>query len=1456
MPTRKNPNPVMFAVLKGNRVLYTGTEPADLPSLREIAAKVKGFVFGEPVKPKSYAVRALEERLDRERVADVRRNPANSGDWAAMAVDENGNDYVEATYPTEKEAWAHITRREQESDRSTARGGPKLYLGGYATECSDVRANGVYDPGVLKAVFLAGGPGSGKSYQVQQIFGVPGDMGITTASACGLKLVINDPYFERILHSQGISPKSIAGMTSAEVEQITGWHPLPDGTKTPFRQSLDIRDKFLAQYLDGRLGLIMDGTGANLQKIAGQKAKLEALGYDCAMIFVNTTLAVAHERNMQRERSLQRDVVDSMWHEVQNNMGAFQDLFGANLFLVDASAYGPTSPGIVKRINAFLRTPIQNYIGRQWLAAELAAKDRTGSPRQNPPQYDYGSPELLALETKAHAAWNDATQADYDAHAWLSAQPGGWTDGRNPTGIALYARAKQLRLAAHNAERAWRAADRGWSDNPKVQSNPTECAITATRPEMVKVHTHGKRAHYRTADVEPFWQSERTATAVQFAKKIGWPASSVRQIIVSNFGWMRCVLTAHGDQWLTRDGAKTLADGPVQSNPPKLTPRAEIGPVQLWTDAAGQLWRSGKAAPKKPNGQPEKASIVCGPRPDNHEAVLADFARQFEPRQAPSKELDTSDPAAVQRFVEATGAVQAPQSAIERWLPNLAYNLTISPDSSDPTKSNHVKMMGWLRIADSLRTLSVQAGGFGPNNVRTEYPKLVAEMFDEFDVNEPWLSRVKEFQDHLERGVYTAKCCGEQRWRTPPNSEPTVFLPAVEVPEPAPVVREMSPYWQKMHQWAAQLHELTKQEQQQRADYHKKFRTYPAQQLPAQLEKDKLARLVSDTHPQAWQAVCDLAQKIVDSPQVAPPEPAYVAPAAVEVPKPRSKELDEIFAQGRVDISGLEGYTYFTELEQHIRERAPNLTDEQVFDRIDNIADQMDAQWRHFGKNMAARQLHGAVDSARKKAGIKVPTGWGKIHAARRREAAFREEERQAKNAADYAKGQAEHARLAAVAAQLDFPPEMIENDNGLLVVRYGNNGHYVYTSPDNRNHWSIVTGSGDRGQDYIVFVKSENKWVGGRKTQGLISPEFWAVVSKYRYSSGSMETITAADTEEIDGGFETALEALEATDLDSVPPDHRAEAEAAERHDAAERAAVYVQKRDAQREKDRKESAVREQAAQESAALMGETRLRQYDGKRMTFELGAFVAGMRGYECAQSENGAKIIVKSPKGTEVGRIEWRGPDKGWRAGCGAKATYQPGAREAVIDVGQCLLDRQANVRRNPSWGGEVSANPWPQDHIGGTAGRVVGIPKGEFVRVHFNLNEGGYTVETRETGDWRRKSVVDSILLQHAYFTVQPAGRQKTIQESRRNVHAWIFGVPKSGEFHGDAATLQAQGWRQATYIPAENVPAAFVDRANKTPLPDGVDVLLQSQLNTSGRKIGHFAPEKLPIMWWRLVGP
>ena len=154
---------------------------------------------------------------------------------------------------------------------------------------------GVYDPNILKAFFLAGGPGSGKSYVVRR-----------TTGGLGMKIVNSDDAFEKLLKDAGLSLK------------------MPPEEEAP-RDVARARAKKLTKarqknYVEGRLGLIIDGTGKDYEKIAYQARELQQLGYDTHMIFVNTSLDTALERNSKRARSVPESLVVKSWNDVQQNI--------------------------------------------------------------------------------------------------------------------------------------------------------------------------------------------------------------------------------------------------------------------------------------------------------------------------------------------------------------------------------------------------------------------------------------------------------------------------------------------------------------------------------------------------------------------------------------------------------------------------------------------------------------------------------------------------------------------------------------------------------------------------------------------------------------------------------------------------------------------------------------------------------------------------------------------------------------------------------------------------------------------------------------------------------------------------------------------------------------------------------------------------------------------------------
>ena len=70
-------------------------------------------------------------------------------------------------------------------------------------------SEGVDDPGILKCVFMAGGPGSGKSFTAMEIFGIDKKLK-SSFSATGLKNVNSDSAFEAGLKKTWNRPKGFS----------------------------------------------------------------------------------------------------------------------------------------------------------------------------------------------------------------------------------------------------------------------------------------------------------------------------------------------------------------------------------------------------------------------------------------------------------------------------------------------------------------------------------------------------------------------------------------------------------------------------------------------------------------------------------------------------------------------------------------------------------------------------------------------------------------------------------------------------------------------------------------------------------------------------------------------------------------------------------------------------------------------------------------------------------------------------------------------------------------------------------------------------------------------------------------------------------------------------------------------------------------------------------------------
>lgn len=212
---------------------------------------------------------------------------------------------------------------------------------------------GVNDPSIFKAVFLAGGPGAGKSFIV----------GKTALKALGFRLINSDDAFENGLKKAGLTTDP-ADIASAQGQAVRA-------------KAKALTGRMMTRALQGRLGIVIDGTGKDYTKIKSQVDILRELGYAVHMIFVNTDLETAMSRNNNRPRSLPDDMVSKMWKDVQKNIGKFQGLFRNRMIILDNSEGSDIETSTLeayKDIKRWAAKAPENSIAVKWIKGQKNGK--------------------------------------------------------------------------------------------------------------------------------------------------------------------------------------------------------------------------------------------------------------------------------------------------------------------------------------------------------------------------------------------------------------------------------------------------------------------------------------------------------------------------------------------------------------------------------------------------------------------------------------------------------------------------------------------------------------------------------------------------------------------------------------------------------------------------------------------------------------------------------------------------------------------------------------------------------------------------------------------------------------------------------------------------------------------------------------------------------------------------
>jgi ribosomal protein S18 acetylase RimI-like enzyme len=189
-------------------------------------------------------------------------------------------------------------------------------------------------------VFLCGGSGAGKTTLCNMLFDVSG------SNPYAFHLSASDIPFEYLLRKSDIDPHSLADIERTDPEryyrEIIGSLRSRAGMRTVQHRTSNIHH---------HLNIIIDGTGDDFDKVAGQKEMVTAAGYRTCMIFVDTSLATSLARNRQRERTVPDTVVVQTWTDAHANVPRFRQLFDT-FWMIDNE---PGAAGLTAAVAASIR---------------------------------------------------------------------------------------------------------------------------------------------------------------------------------------------------------------------------------------------------------------------------------------------------------------------------------------------------------------------------------------------------------------------------------------------------------------------------------------------------------------------------------------------------------------------------------------------------------------------------------------------------------------------------------------------------------------------------------------------------------------------------------------------------------------------------------------------------------------------------------------------------------------------------------------------------------------------------------------------------------------------------------------------------------------------------------------------------------------------------------------------
>jgi predicted kinase len=198
--------------------------------------------------------------------------------------------------------------------------------------------------GLFKAIFVTGGPGSGKDIIIRE---------------------------------------AIAEMKAVELNSVQAFDLLMDKMKLA-----ESSNEYRREAIRNRGPLIINGPADDHSRMITIKEELEELGYKTSMIFVDTTNEASQQRNARLTKSIMESVRHDKWQQAQASKEAYRQNFSEFIDFNNSASFEEIEEDITdtyEKINTFIENRNYSEIAFSWLESrgKISATDSIKLYKEN-----------------------------------------------------------------------------------------------------------------------------------------------------------------------------------------------------------------------------------------------------------------------------------------------------------------------------------------------------------------------------------------------------------------------------------------------------------------------------------------------------------------------------------------------------------------------------------------------------------------------------------------------------------------------------------------------------------------------------------------------------------------------------------------------------------------------------------------------------------------------------------------------------------------------------------------------------------------------------------------------------------------------------------------------------------------------------------------------------------------